>query len=184
MTDINYRNSEDFKALDGQSPPSPDLLATIFQNARFDTRFYAEIQSFQVPHAKPGPAKFLISAALEPPSEQTSDFDQWYRDEHIAVLSRAPGFVRSRRYELVNGTTLNEFERLEGIEVPRFLALHEFEGEELPWKELAESAQTEWAKRIMGGLRREEVGWYVCKRTYDESEWGGVGLSGDENQRS
>jgi len=88
-----------------------------------------------------------------------------YRDEHLPVLARAPGFVRSRRYELVNGTTLNEFERKEP-EVPKYLALHEFECEELPWKELGESAETEWAKRVMGGLVTSEVGWYVRKREY------------------
>lgn len=173
MSDINYRNSKEFQALDGQSPPSRELLNGIFKNARFDTRFYAEIQSFSNPGTTPGAAKFLISAALEPSSHADSDFDQWYRDEHLLVLSRAPGFVRSRRYELVNGTTLNEFERSEP-KVPKYLALHEFAGDLLPWKELAESAETEWAKKVMETLVRDEVGWFVCKRKYSEEEWSNV----------
>jgi hypothetical protein len=177
MPDIAYRESADFRALDGQSPPSQDLLDTIFNNARFDTRFYKQVQCVEnaASSTKPGhPAPFLLSAALEPPPAATADFDAWYREEHIDVLKRAPGFVRSRRYELVKGTVLDAFVRSEP-EVPRFLALHEFEGEELPWKELGESAATEWAKKVMGGLVREEVGWYSCKREYTEEEWGSVG---------
>lgn len=83
--------------------------------------------------------------------------------------------MRTRRYELVNGTTLDKFARTEP-EIPKYLALHEFEGTVLPWKELAKSAQTTWAKRVMAGLVREEVGWYRLKRVYAESEWGGVGV--------
>jgi hypothetical protein len=174
MHDIEYRHSDDFRNLDGQTTPSASTLARIFKNARFDTRFYTETQTFQAPGAKAGPARFVISAALEPPADAAADFDRWYRDEHIAVLSRAPGFVRSRRYELVHGTVLNEFER-SVPEIPRYLALHEFEGQVLPWKELQESAETAWAKRVMGGLAKSEVGWYVLKRVYAEEEWGSVG---------
>jgi hypothetical protein len=70
---------------------------------------------------------------------------------------------------------LNEFERVEGVEVPKYLALHEFECKELPWKALKESAETEWAKRVMVGLVKAEAGWYSVKREYAEEEWGNVG---------
>ncbi|KAF2032161.1 hypothetical protein EK21DRAFT_99254 [Setomelanomma holmii] len=165
MRDIEYRHSDDFKALDGQTTPSKDLLNCVFKNARFDTRFYAEVQNFQGSGTKP----------LEPPAEVASDFDKWYREEHLVVLNDAPGFVRARRYQLVNGTALDEFEWSEPV-VPKSLALHEFEGEVLAWKELQESAETEWTKRVMGGLIRSEIGWYVLKREYAEKEWSNVGL--------
>jgi len=58
---------------------------------------------------------------------------------------------------------------------PRYLALHEFSGEVLPWKELEASGQTEWAKKVMGSLVKEEVGLYEVKRVYSEEEWGSVG---------
>jgi hypothetical protein len=170
MSDIEYKDSAEFKALDGQSPPSQELLDGIFKNARFDTRFYTEAQSYSNPNSpSPGPSTFLISAALEPPPDAVSDFDTWYRQEHLDVLSRAPGFVRTRRYELVFGTSLTNFER-SSPEIPKYLALHEFEGKELPWKELQECAETEWATRVMGNLAKSEIGWYKSKRVYEESE--------------
>lgn len=177
MNDIEYRKHEDFRALDGQSPPSQELLDGIFRNARFDTRFYSQVQVYSnpnIPTTSPNSKRFVISAALEPPVDAVEDFDRWYREEHLDVLARAPGYVGTRRYELVNGTTLNEFERIEPG-APKYLALHEFEAEELPWKELGASAETEWAKRVMGGLVKVEAGWYVKKRDYPESEWGRVG---------
>lgn len=178
MPDISYRNSAAFKALDGQAAPQKELLDGIFRKARFDTRFFAEVQVYENPHPLPPPSptakKFLLSAALQPPDEQVDDFDGWYRKEHLGVLASAPGYVRTRRYEVVSGTALDEFERSER-DGPRFLALHEFVCEELPWKELRESAETEWAKRVMGGLEEAEVGWYVSKRVYEEKEWGRVG---------
>ncbi|KAF2014638.1 hypothetical protein BU24DRAFT_493198 [Aaosphaeria arxii CBS 175.79] len=184
MPDVDYRSTEEFKELDGQSRPGQELLEGVFRQARFDTRFCEEVQWFENPVSSAagdgetseevkkkteGPAKFLISAALQPADGEPAhaDFDRWYREEHLAFFTRAPGYRRSRRYRVVDATALDGFERIRP-EVPCYLALHEFDGEELPWGVLRESAETEWARRVMGGLVREEVGWYRLKRRYGE----------------
>ena len=123
MPSISYRHSPAFRALDGQSPPHPDLLANVFKQTRFDTRFYRLIQTYQ-PNSSPSPTRFIISAALEPPESDVDDFDRWYREEHLEVLSRAPGFVRSRRFEVEEASTLERFERREGVEVPKIGRAH------------------------------------------------------------
>lgn len=180
--DLSYKDRKDFKDVAANNPPSKDLIEDVYKNARFDIRFYEEVQLVNgdqaVPTESSNPAKFLISAALEPPKDasSTADLDAWYRQEHISLLARAPGFVRSRRFKLTNATVIDKFQVGDVTkEAPRYLALHEFSGEVLPWKELQESAQTEWAKRVMGGLVKEEVGWYEVSRVYSESEWGHVG---------
>ena len=122
--------------------------------------------------------KFILSAALEPPSDaaSVSDFDKWYREEHLSMVSQAPGFIRSRRFEVASANKLQQLQFSDEKEtVPKFLALHEFSGDVLPWKELEESASTEWSKRVMGNLAKQEIGWYQVKRVYPESEWGHVG---------
>jgi hypothetical protein len=180
--DFSYKESKDFKDVAVSNPPSAELIENVYKNARFDIRFYEEVQLVSrnqaIPTESSTQPKFVISAALEPPKDAASDadFDAWYREEHIPLLARAPGFVRSRRFKLTNATVIDKFQVGDVTEeAPRFLALHEFSGEALPWKELGESAQTEWAKRVMGGLTKEEVGWYEVSRVYDESEWGHVG---------
>lgn len=54
MRDIDYRESDDFKGLDGQSEPSQELLEGVFKNARFDTRFYEEVQVYEKENARQG----------------------------------------------------------------------------------------------------------------------------------
>jgi hypothetical protein len=46
MPDVEYRNTTDFKGLDGQSEPDPELLKGVFKQARFDTRFYEVVQEY------------------------------------------------------------------------------------------------------------------------------------------
>ncbi|KAI4628102.1 hypothetical protein J4E80_002239 [Alternaria sp. BMP 0032] len=174
--DLAYRESEDFQNIAGKNPPSQELINTVYKNSAFAIRFYEEIQA--VKGTTSSPTKFVISAALQPPKDASSDadFDAWYREEHLPVLSRAPGFVRSRRFKLAAASTLEDFQFGDAMETaPRYLALHEFSGEVLPWKELEASGQTEWAKKVMGGLLKEEVGLYEVKRVYSETEWGSVG---------
>ncbi|KAI4671817.1 uncharacterized protein J4E78_000314 [Alternaria triticimaculans] len=174
--DLAYRESEDFQNIAGKNPPSQELINTVYKNSAFAIRFYEEIQA--VKGTTSSPTKFVISAALQPPKDASSDadFDAWYREEHLPVLSRAPGFVRSRRFKLAAASTLEDFQFGDAMETaPRYLALHEFSGEVLPWKELEASGQTEWAKKVMGGLIKEEVGLYEVKRVYSETEWGSVG---------
>ncbi|PSN60033.1 hypothetical protein BS50DRAFT_681867 [Corynespora cassiicola Philippines] len=156
MPDLGFRESEEFKGLDGQSKPTQDILEEIFRQSIFETRFYEETQLFE-PHGPPAqPAKFLISASLDPAQGGEAEFDNWYRTEHLDILSRVPGFVRSRRYEVVQASVLDQFER-KSADAPKYLALHEFSGE-LPWSELRASGETEWAKKVLGGLTKEEVG--------------------------
>jgi hypothetical protein len=97
MPEIEYRETKEFKGLDGQSRPREDLLEGVFKQARFDTRFYSEIQSYGK-DVSVGPAKLLISAALQPKDGGDEDFERWYREEHLKVLSECPGYRRSRRY--------------------------------------------------------------------------------------
>lgn len=40
---------------------------------------------------------------------------------------------------------------------PPYLALHEFASDSLPEQELAATAETEWAKKVMGSLSASEI---------------------------
>ncbi|KAF2652596.1 hypothetical protein K491DRAFT_695472 [Lophiostoma macrostomum CBS 122681] len=193
MPDIRYRETDEFRGLDGQSEPVESLRREVFERARFDTRFYESVQVYEVEkrdgkgnegederkgegdeyggdEGKEGgnrgkEARYLISAALQPAAGGETDFEKWYREEHLHVLSQCEGYVRSRRYVIRDASTLDRFRRVR-LDVPHYLALHEFDGETLPWDGLKASAETEWAKRVMGGLTLEEVGWYELKRVY------------------
>ena len=62
-------------------------------------------------------APVVVSVALSTADE--AGLDAWYRDEHIPLLHRLPGWWRTRRYRLVEGGG------------PALLAFHEISGVEL-----------------------------------------------------
>jgi hypothetical protein len=190
MPDIGFRENKAFRGLDGQSEPKKELLEGVFKQARFDTRFYECIQVHENKGGAKkgmallssicqvwamtdwcylGPASLLISAALTPAAGKEADFDAWYRQEHLPLIGECAGYRRSRRFKLVNATALDEFKRIEP-QVPSYLAIHEFDGEELPMSELAKVDETEWSKKVVAGLESMEAGFYKLKRKYETVE--------------
>ncbi len=85
------------------------------------------------------------------------------------MISQCPGYVRTRRYKLVGASLLHEFERGPSP-APSCLAVHEFEGPELPMRELLACDETEWSRRVVAGLRKMEAGFYRLKRVYEDKE--------------
>jgi hypothetical protein len=62
----------------------------------------------------------LVAVLLHPAEDQEKDADDWYRNEHLDLLSAAPVFLRSTRYRLRKGL-------IKGAEDagPTMLAIHE-----------------------------------------------------------
>jgi hypothetical protein len=54
--------------------------------------------------------------------------------------------------------------------VPKWLALHEFDGLEVPWKELAATDETEWAKKVIPGISEVDFACFRLKKVFEKSE--------------
>ncbi|RDW56613.1 hypothetical protein BP5796_13078 [Coleophoma crateriformis] len=162
MDDIGFMETEEFRTLEGQRPgPSRDR---IFKKAEFDTRGYELIQYDDATRADQAPAKFLLYAAMSHTSD--ADLDAWYRGEHVAEISKCPGYRRTRRYKLSSRSILSEFVRSVPALGPTWLAIHEFEGPNMPWKELQATDETDWAKKVVPGIRDIDFGVFELKRVY------------------
>lgn len=100
----------------------------------------------------------------------TSDYtlDDWYRGEHVRTISECPNYRRMVRYKLATRSLLSAFERSFPENVT-WLALHEFDGE-VPWKELAATDETEWAKKVIPGIQDIDFGLFELKRVYEKRE--------------
>jgi len=96
------------------------------------------------PAKQPALPKLFILVSMTPKPDMEAEFHQWYEEEHIEMLSRVPGWVRSRRFGLVERTGTGS-ER-----PPKFLAMHEYEDEGCmksgEWKA---ATSTPWRNRIM-----------------------------------
>ncbi|KAK3213726.1 hypothetical protein GRF29_28g749644 [Pseudopithomyces chartarum] len=141
MPDIDYRMTEEFCGLDGQRAPRDDLLKGIFEQARFDTRFYEHLDAGSSASAF-NAAKFIISLGSD--DIAGADFK---------------GIRRVRRFMVAAGTTLEHFKRRDALgegQVRRELALIEFEDE----------ADVENLREFIQERNHDEIGCYKLKQVY------------------
>jgi hypothetical protein len=47
-------------------------------------------------------AGVIMLVAFDVPAGRTGEVDRWYEEEHIALLMRAPGWLRARRYHVLS----------------------------------------------------------------------------------
>ena len=80
--------------------------------------------------------------------------------QHLQQLqAEAPDWRRSVRYELVYKIENKDVAPQKRVGAPKFLTLHEFEEGRLSAGEKVTPPveQTEWTKRIMGGVKRADA---------------------------
>jgi len=106
-----------------------------------------------VADVKPGEGKYLATydpgdapphmmsyaqfvAIGDAPPEHEDEFNRWYDEEHIPLLSRVPGVLRARRFFDPNGK-------------PRYVALYDLaDAAVLQHPEWQAALRTEWARKI------------------------------------
>lgn len=169
MKDIAFLQTDEFKAISVHSDMLPGPSHACFDIADFDTRYYEAVQTYEAKDAPAGPARMVISAGLTPAPGTDDDFDKWYREEHCRDLAKCPGYRRTRRFKLTFGRQ-NRLPATEKkiAEPPKYLALHEFDVDELPAKELAATGETPWATKIMGGCVQTEVGIFKILKEFGD----------------
>lgn len=79
-------------------------------------------------------AQFVVIG--DSPPEHEEEFNRWYDEEHLPLLSRVPGVLRARRFFDPNGK-------------PRYVALYDLADESVTQHpEWRAATQTEWARKI------------------------------------
>lgn len=79
-------------------------------------------------------AQFI--AIGDAPREHEEEFNRWYDEEHLLLLSQVPGVLRARRFFDPNGK-------------PRYVALYDLADESVPQHPGWQTAtRTEWARKI------------------------------------
>jgi hypothetical protein len=173
MKDVEFRNSAEFRGLDGQSKPKDDLLNGVFKNAMFETRF-GELLSNDDKGIKKGPARLIVSATMTASNRQAADdIEHFYEHEHVREVAKCPGYIRTRRFRWVDSTVLKEFERQPADPIENrvsVVALHEFDGDYFPMEGMLKADETPWTASTLASLKQGgiEAGFYRLKRVYGE----------------
>jgi len=113
----------------------------------FDARPYEKIQTYEgYGHENESGSQrgqTLTCVAMEPAEGEDSDFDDWYRKQHLDMLAMCTGYQRTTRYKRIDDVS------------PRYLALHEWAcaPSELPTEQVKQVASTEWSKKIISDAK-------------------------------
>lgn len=96
-------------------------------------------------------AKFLmiVSADVKPEPELEAEFNKWYDEDHVPIISRIPGWLRSRRFVLKDWTRGGVEGSKDQTPVPKWLAVHEYT--DLEWRKDPASKSlfdNEWTRRV------------------------------------
>jgi hypothetical protein len=106
----------------------------------------------------------LVYAGVQPAENGDEDYDAYMRQEHLAQMSKEPGWRRTNRYKLefqIKGAEDAAAEAKSGVENlgADYLALYEFdETNELGLEVKACVPMTDWTKRMFTHAKKTELG--------------------------
>jgi len=143
-----------YKAVDGQSPSwlalydldSPSVAKSeaykrlplsasdnerdiISRMSLLNRRLYSQISSLTLPTTTSDalPGKYLLVVAMQLEENFDHEFNRWYEEEHMKLLSQVPGYLRGRRYMLIGDHVElagNADERVKPRQF-KYMAIHE-----------------------------------------------------------
>jgi len=117
-------------------------------------RFSARLQSDTGPATERAPILMVI--AFDVPREAAQEVEQWYAQEHIPMLMRAPGWLRARRYEAIRSVGARRFTSI---------ALHDLRDlGVLESNERALARSTQWRARLEQTAWFQQAGRYAYQR--------------------
>ena len=166
-------------------PPYIDLASQaserekdIFRRVQLlDRRTYDAIEPVDVvppvagyDEAAPGPYLITLQAEIKPELEE--DLNRWYREEHIPLLAKVPGWRRSRRFVLRDVGPAKGSDAQKMVErgrPPKYLAVHDWESPasfETP--EFKHATSTPWRMRLFESADTWDRSFYKLMRAWKE----------------
>ncbi|KAJ7472048.1 hypothetical protein FB451DRAFT_1251762 [Mycena latifolia] len=112
------------------------------------------------------PGKYVLVVSFEIAPENEDDFNKWYDEEHMGLVSQIPGWKRGRRYKLVGYQNIpGQF--MADQPVSKYLAIHELDNNDFEQSaEIKHARGTEWARRVMQNAIRREVRAFELHKVY------------------
>lgn len=104
------------------------------------------------------PASYIFVVHTEVTDEMEQEFNRWYDEEHMPMVCAMEGWIRGRRYKLVEST-----HHASGGQPPpdlshRYLAIHELEREGFAGLVgFKESSDTPWRQEMMSGVINRQL---------------------------
>ena len=96
----------------------------------------AKTTALHIPH-------ILVCVSMTPALQNEDDFNKWYNEEHISLLSRNPMWLESTRYRLIDSNDAS----------PSYLAMHKYENHSaLDAPEFKLATTTPWRYQVVDAV--------------------------------
>lgn len=111
----------------------------------FQRLTYGHIETLAHPEFSTHPETyFIILVWLNVKEEGEEEFNKWYGEEHLVLLSKIPGYLRGRRYKLVDQEGYNQGDE-EEKPAAKYLAIYDLtKSDVFTTPEFAASNTTWW----------------------------------------
>jgi pimeloyl-ACP methyl ester carboxylesterase len=162
VTDMADMNKEAYLRLRGPPSKTPREAETMAQ-IKVDRKLFDFIESREskefrrledVGNEGQGNVMIAVFVDLQPGEDKKEQLDKWYREEHIEMLSKVPGWLRTRRF------VTSSIDPQAPVE---YLALHEYTPKNgLGGPEFVAATTSPWNKEVMSKVVKEKR-----RRTYD-----------------
>ncbi|KAJ3813608.1 hypothetical protein EV368DRAFT_82663 [Lentinula lateritia] len=196
LTIPTFLNAARFKAVDGQKPTyltlydisessvadGPEYQAVKDNGSERDKRLLATVQylnrrayssifnsTLTTASGSDFPPKFIFVVGLEVKTEGEADFNKLYNEEHIPMISKIPGWLRSRRYILSNSAIRGSIDA--EVTVCKYLVIHDFsDGGYMDTSEMKAAASTPWVNEVLKSIVRREARHFTLLKEYKRPE--------------
>lgn len=141
--------SEAYTAL--RNNASANEKSIISRLTLLNRRIYSHLATLESPQFNPNsPAKFMLTVAMQPTPENEAEFNRWYTEEHLGLLSKVPGFLRARRFKVVSHLELaGKADPSLAKTPPSYIAVYDWDRDSYTdTPEFASAISTPWSVRI------------------------------------
>lgn len=104
---------------------------------------------------------YIVANSVDMQPSAKHEYDDWFENEHVPMLSKVPGWRRSRRFTLIDNG-VNGKDARPGMHegVPKCLGLHEWDEAPEQKAEYKQACNTAWRRTVLGDsdqnlIRRE-----------------------------
>ncbi|KAI1845264.1 hypothetical protein JX266_008574 [Neoarthrinium moseri] len=181
LEDVAFLTSDEFRQISVKSDLLPDT-GLVYSLADFGVRYDNLIQVYDPTKKGKGHTKSIISAQIELKEDaDAADFDRWYREEHLDLLSKAKGYLRSTRFKNVYARTNAQSRALKGLSTtdklaaaplpPVWLTIHEFEVESPDLAEMKALTASPWTERIYAERKLGIFKVYKLVAEFGQKDW-------------
>ncbi|KAH6720746.1 Alpha/Beta hydrolase protein [Leptodontidium sp. MPI-SDFR-AT-0119] len=149
ITDMDELTTDTYLRLRDQ-PVKSQREADTMKEIKVDRKLYDHVQSWEskefkvlekVENEGEGNVVVAVFLTLFPGEEPAKEVEKWYQQEHVDMLSKVPGWLRTRRF------VTSSIDPKAPVE---HLALHEYKPQNgLAGEEFKAAVSTKWAQEIM-----------------------------------